>query len=85
MEELVYEYLVCWQAGLFEYEWKHKFFANKKEAQLFAKKHKNKKRKPYPYIIQLITTKSSFREDVKTEPAKARDCEPSYFRRFIKY
>lgn len=85
MEDLVYEYIVCWQEGIFVHEWKRKPFSNKKEAQMFAKQHKNKKQKPYPYIIQLITNKNFFREDVKTEPAKARDCKPLYFRRFIKY
>lgn len=85
MEELVYKYIVCWQEGIFVNEWKRKPFAEKQKAKEFARKHKIKKQKPYPYIIQLITDKNFFRENVKTEPAKTRDCKPLFFRRFIKY
>ena len=66
----VYEYNVYWLVVVPFEEWKHKPFANKKEAQMFAKKHKNKLLKPYPYITQTIVSRSTFRKDVEVEYCK---------------
>ena len=62
----VWEYTVYWRNGFFEDEWKRKFFASKKGAKDFAKRHKNKT-KPYPYITQTITLRTTFRNDVECE------------------
>lgn len=62
----VYEYDVYWFELVPFEEWKHKPFANKKEAQLFAKRHKSKI-KPYPYITQTIVDRNTFRQDVDVE------------------
>lgn len=76
----VYCYTVYWQHSLFEERWLHKPFANKKEAQKFAKKYKDKKRPPYPYIIRTIVARNYFKKDVEVEPIKE-----SVPRKFIKY
>ena len=81
-EEKVYNYTVYWQSipYVFEYEWKRTSFAKKKDAQQFARKYKDRKHKPYPYIIRTITHREYFRADVEVEPVK--DCIE---RKFINY
>lgn len=67
----VYVYIVCWKESIsFDWEWKHKDFANKKEAKLFARKKKNEK--PYPYIIQRITSNIYFKKGISLEPIKPK-------------
>ena len=67
----VYVYTVCWQEPpyVFEWVWKSKAFARKKDAQEFARKKKDKHHKPYPYIVQETIDRSFFRADVKCEVA----------------
>lgn len=81
-ETKVYKYIVYWQNEpyVFERDWKYKPFAKKKNAQQFARKHKDKKHKPYPYIIRTITDREYFRADVEVEPVKN-----TTERKFIKY
>ena len=68
----VYEYIVYWQEGEYQVlsgSWKRKAFASKREARIFARNYrKNYKSKPIkPYILQHITWKSTFRQDVAVE------------------
>lgn len=81
MNEKVYCYIVCWQESpyIFEFEWKHKHFASKKDAQNFARKKKNKAHKPYPYIIQDTVNREFFKKEVLCEVARNDD------RKVIKY
>lgn len=81
-EEKVYKYTVYWQSTpyIFEYEWKCKSFAKKKDAQRFARKYKDKKHKPYPYIIRTITYREYFKADVEIEFVK-----DTVERKFINY
>lgn len=84
----VYEYIVCWQEDCCDWDWKHKVFAKKKEAKAFAKKKKNKKNKPYPYIIQKITSRTTFRSDVEVEVVKKKHkntFDRFMYRKIIKY
>ena len=76
----VYCYTVYWQHTIFEERWLHKPFANKKEAQKFAKKYKDRKHPPYPYIIRTIVERNYFRKDVEVEAATG-----SIRRKLIKY
>lgn len=85
----VFEYIVYWLDQTFIYDvWNRKYFAKKEEARQFAKKHKDKKIKPKPYIVQIIACKSTFRDDVETE-----NCTYNYktiydrnrYRKLIKY
>lgn len=71
-EEKVYNYTVYWQSKpyVFEYEWKRTSFAKKKDAQRFARKVKDKKHKPYPYIVRTIAHREYFRADVEVELVK---------------
>lgn len=74
-EFAVYRYIVCWKEYIsFDWEWKHKDFANKKEAKLFARKHK--KQKPYPYIIQRITSNIYFKKGIALEKIKPKHENP---------
>ena len=63
----VYLYSVYWQDSpyVFDHIWKHKPFAKKRDAQHFAKKQKNKKYKPYPYIIRTTTIRDYFKKDIE--------------------
>ena len=72
LDQKVYAYTVYWQGkpNIFEYEWKVTTFAKKKNAQRFARKHRDKKHKPYPYIIRTIVYRDVSREDVEVELAK---------------
>ena len=81
-EEKVYNYTVYWQDTpyVFEERWKHKPFAKKKDAQQFARKYKDRKHKPYPYIIRIIVDRDYFRKDVEVEFTK-----DTTKRKFIKY
>lgn len=78
----VYAYTVYYQDSpfVFDWEWKRTTFAKKKVAQKFARKYKNKKHPPYPYIIRTIKPRDFFRKDVEIEVAI--DETP---RKFIKY
>lgn len=83
----VYEYNVYWLVVVPFEEWKHKPFANKKSAQEFAKKKKNKL-KPYPYITQRIVDRNTFRQDVNVEYCKkdSKTIISKYdYRKVIKY
>ena len=69
----VYCYTVCWRDCYSRsYEWKHKDFANKKEAQEYARKMKDKKIKTKPYIVQTITSRFHFKEGINFEPVYNR-------------
>ena len=72
LDQKVYAYTVHWQEKpyVFEFEWKRKTFAKKKDAQKFARKYRDRKHKPYPYIIRSITWRDVFRKDVEVEIAK---------------
>lgn len=89
-DEYVFEYIVCWrERATSVWDWKRTFFANKKTAQKFARerKHENKT-KPYPYIIKQITTRKSFKDDVKCESAEnayKTVLERVNYRKYIKY
>lgn len=83
-----YEYVVCWRNHNCNFwEWKHKGFAQKKEAQRFAHKMKKRGEKPYPYILRKITTTSVFRDDIrKVELAPDRiTFQEQIAGKFIKY
>jgi hypothetical protein len=83
----VYRYIVCWKEPMsYDWEWKHKDFANKKDAKAFARKHKNKK--PYPYIIQRITPNTYFKNDIVLERIKKKHNKTYYIvthNKIIKY
>lgn len=66
----VFQYTVYWKDhyNLTDYTWYRTFFANKRDAKKFAKKHKQKGL-PKPYIIRTITSMSTFKKDVKCEIA----------------
>lgn len=70
----VYKYIVCWRDGNFPfvYDWKHKSFAQKKDAIKFAIHVKNKDIKPYPYIYRIITDESSFKKGIQLEYCKVK-------------
>lgn len=85
-EDDVYEYIVCWREDTLIWEWKHKFFAKKKDAKVFARK--KKKEKPYPYIVQKITSRTTFRSDVEVEYVKKKHQNPFdrfCYKKLIKY
>lgn len=85
-----FQYNVCWRSGELDInKWNIKFFADKKEAQEFARQQKLKNRtKPYPYIIQSIDSSLTFKKDVNLEPCNI-DFKNGYdkfrYRKFIKY
>lgn len=73
----VNRYCVCWKpVGTLPYDWKHKDFAQKKEAKQFAKKMKEQK--PFPYIFKDVVCRSYFREDVEVEIVNAEPCDWGY-------
>ena len=89
-DECVFEYIVCWrERATSVWDWKRTFFANKKTAQKFARERKlENKTKPYPYIIKQITTRNTFRDDVKCESAEnayKTIMEKVNYRKYIKY
>ncbi len=83
----VYKYTVYWLSyPVYGPDiWKRKTFAQKREAKQFAKKHRSVK--PYPYIIQGITDKNTFRKDVVTEAVKDKHDQITMgnYRKYIKY
>ena len=91
----VYKYTVCWRKPSdFPWEWKHKDFACKKDAKLFAKKQKKDillntsvKRQPKPYIIRTLTTNTYFKEGIKVEPVKSNivSYDEALYGKIIKY
>lgn len=84
MDTIVYKYMVCWQEKpyVWEWEWRRKTFASKKEAKKFAREHKDKLHKPYPYIVRTVCNRHIFRADVEVEQVKGDNPCP---RKFIKY
>lgn len=91
IDEYVFEYSVCWKRkhSITENEWNIKFFANRICAQKFAiKKKKEDKTKPYPYIIQRIVSRDTFKKEVLCERCNI-DFKTLYerdnYRKFIKY
>lgn len=88
-DEDVFEYIVCWRKKNWDWEWNRKYFAQKKNAKQFAKeKRKEDNTKPYPYIIQHITTRDTFRYDVECESAEnvcKTIVEKVDYRKYIKY
>ena len=71
-ETKVYAYTVHWQEKPYVFDdiWKTKTFACKKNAQKFARKYRDRKHKPYPYIVRRIVIREIFRQDVEVELAK---------------
>ena len=88
-DEDVFEYLVYWLDNPIGWDkWNTKPFTNKKDAQRFAKKHKKKSIKPYPYIIRQITTKSAFRAEIITEKCSydyKTITDKMHYRKLIRY
>ena len=87
----VFEYSVCWKRehSITENEWNIKFFANKNLAQNFARKMKKESKiKPYPYIIQRVVSRNTFKKEVECEKCNI-DFKSIYqrddYRKFIKY
>ena len=68
----VYKYTVYWlNYPVYGPEiWKRKTFTQKRDAKQFARKEKKRSVKPYPYIVQGITDRTVFRQDVVTEAVK---------------
>ena len=87
----VFEYSVCWKRehSITENEWNIKFFANRKPARDFARKMKKKtKTRPYPYIIQKVVSRNTFKKEVECEKCNI-DFKSNYqrdnYKKFIKY
>jgi hypothetical protein len=73
LEYKVYCYTVCWRDCYSRsYEWKHKDFANKKEAQEFARSHRKDSKSTKPYIVQTIVSRFHFKEGINFEPVRDR-------------
>lgn len=69
----VYCYTVCWRDCYSRiYNWNHKDFPTKKEAQQYARQMKDKKIKTKPYIIQTIKCRYHFKDNVEVEPVYNR-------------
>lgn len=86
-EQNVYQYTVFWiDFTSITQPLKIKFFANKKEAKKFAKK-RIKRNNPRPFITQSITTRSSFKKDIRCEICNKKfktDFEYANHYKFIK-
>jgi hypothetical protein len=88
----VFKYNVCWQGKVYVSDevWNIKVFSKKQDAKNFARKMKNKtKQKPYPYIIQRITTRTTFAENIEVERCKEKYQKNDWFeicyKKIIKY
>lgn len=81
----VFQYTVYWKDhyNLTDYTWYRTFFANKRDAKKFAKRHKQKGL-PKPYIIRTITSMSTFKKDVRCEIATIELTHYSTYAELIK-
>lgn len=87
----VFQYSVCWRSKheFSANKWNITYFANKKYAQEFArKKKKENKSKPYPYIIQTVVSRNTFKMEVQCERCNIdfkSFFEWLHYKKFIKY
>lgn len=82
----VFRYTVCWRDNYCRlYEWKHKDFATRKTAQLFAKAKKKQSNQPKPYILQSIVDKSFFQQSMAVEYVENRKIVYRNYEKKIRY
>jgi hypothetical protein len=82
----VFCYTVCWRDSYCRtYEWKHKDFSIKKEAQEYAKRMKDKRIKTKPYILQTIVSRCYFKNEANFEPVYNRKIIYWSYEKKIKY